>query len=69
MQSLSEKIIIGLLAVSALIGFSVLLSIPVWLLWNWLMPVIFGLPEITLLQAIGLNVLSAFLLKSSSSSK
>lgn len=28
------------------------------LLWNWLMPVIFGLPQITFFQALGLLVLS-----------
>ena len=28
------------------------------LLWNWLMPGIFGLPEITMLQAAGLFILS-----------
>jgi hypothetical protein len=31
----------------------VLLFVPFWLLWNWLMP-LFGLPEITILQSIGL---------------
>lgn len=30
--------------------------IPFWLLWNWLMP-LFGLPEITILQSIGLYLL------------
>ena len=29
----------------------------VMLLWNWLMPVIFKLPEINWLQACGLNIL------------
>ncbi len=33
----------------------------VMLLWNWLMPVIFGLPEITFLQAAGLLVLCKIL--------
>lgn len=46
-------------------GFALLFSVPVWLLWNWLMPEIFGLPEIGWLQAFGLMVLSGFLLKSS----
>lgn len=35
---------------------------PLWLLWNWLMPTIFGLPYITFWQAVGLNLLSAILL-------
>jgi hypothetical protein len=40
-------------------------GILVYLLWNWLMPVIFGLPVITFWQAIGLSWLSACLFKSS----
>ena len=31
------------------------------LLWNWLMPVIFGLPDINALQALGLILLSSAL--------
>lgn len=30
-------------------------------LWNWLMPMIFGLPELTLLQTYGLLLLSKIL--------
>jgi hypothetical protein len=37
------------------------------LLWDWLMPEIFGLKEITLFQAFGINLLSGILFKSSSS--
>ena len=32
----------------------IIVTLPFWLLWNWLIPDIFGLPEITLLQAFGL---------------
>ena len=32
----------------------IIVTLPFWLLWNWLMPDIFRLPEITLLQAFGL---------------
>lgn len=52
----------GVIFVVALIA-----SLPVFWLWNWLMPEIFGLKEITWLQALGLSLLSAFLFKSSSS--
>ena len=31
-----------------------IISLPFWLMWNWLIPTIFGLPEITWLQAFGL---------------
>ena len=50
---------IGMIAIAI-----VLLGYPLMLLWNWLMPVIFGLPEITFWQAIGLNLLSTILFKS-----
>jgi len=39
----------------------VLLFVPFWLLWNWLMP-LFGLPEITLLQSVGLYLLLRIIL-------
>jgi hypothetical protein len=50
--------LIGLIAIVI-----VLLGYPLMLLWNWLMPNIFGLPEITFWQAIGLNLLSTILFK------
>ena len=47
----------------------VLLGYPLMLLWNWLMPVLFKLPEITLWQAIGLNLLATILFKSTTTIK
>lgn len=35
----------------------------VMLLWNWLMPIIFGLTTITIWQSFGLILLSSFLLR------
>ena len=43
----------------------VILGFPLMTLWNWLMPVIFGLPEIGFWQAVGLNLLSSILIKPS----
>ena len=40
-----------------------IMSLPVMLLWDWLMPKIFGLPEITWFQAWGLLFLSGMLFK------
>ena len=37
------------------------LSIPLCLLWNWLMPHIFGLPKLTLIESFGLSVLISLL--------
>lgn len=44
------------------------ISVITMLLWNWLMPVIFGLPALTWVQAWGLTWLSGILFKSSGSS-
>ena len=37
------------------------LSIPLCLLWNWLMPYIFGLPKLNVLQTFGLSILISLL--------
>lgn len=52
--------------VAAIVG-GLLSAIPVWLLWNAVIPSIFGLPSIGFWQALGLSLLCAFLFKSSSS--
>ena len=38
-----------------------LLGLPLMLLWNWLMPMIFGLPALTFWQAVGINFLASIL--------
>jgi hypothetical protein len=54
----------GILKIMAIISLvCLLLGLPLMLLWNWLMPSIFGLPGITFLQALGLNMLSTILIK------
>lgn len=55
-------IVVGGLIV--LFAVSALMSLPVMLLWDWLMPKIFGLPEINWFQAWGLLFLSGLLFKS-----
>ena len=56
------SVIVGVLLVA--FGLSVILAIPVWLLWNWLMPMIFGVTKLTLIQAWGVTFLSSLLFKS-----
>lgn len=58
--------IVGI-SIAVFIGF--IMAFPVMWLWNWLMPMIFNLPEITVLQAWGLSCLSAFLIKSTNINK
>jgi hypothetical protein len=49
------KAVIGYLVI--VFGSSILGFMPVWLLWNWLCPTIFGLPEIDIIQSFGLVLL------------
>jgi len=48
-----------------IIAMSILAAIPLMLLWNALMPDIFGIIEISFWQALGLMILSSILFKSS----
>ena len=53
METLGKfTVLVLLLGVLALI-----LALPTMWLWNWLMPIIFGLTKITFWQALGLNLL------------
>ena len=51
-------VIMGIVMFFAL---GLLLSIPLCLLWNWLMPFIFGLPKLSLVQSFGLSILISLL--------
>ena len=46
---------------SIVVGF--LVALIVWPLWNWLMPVIFNLPQISYIQSWGLSVLLTLLFR------
>jgi hypothetical protein len=52
-----------LLVVGLLFLYALILAFPTMVLWNWLMPRIFGLTQIDIFQAMGLNFLSGILLK------
>jgi hypothetical protein len=62
-----EKLTIIVGALAIFVGLSLLFALPTMLLWDWLMPEIFNLKEITLVQAWGLNVLSGLLFKNNTS--
>lgn len=55
-----------LIFVNLIVGF--VASIPVFFLWNALVPDIFDLPQISWLQSWGLVILTGLLFKSSSNS-
>ena len=63
------KAIIGsaLTVFGLIILVSLVCALPVMWLWDWLMPTIFGLKEITLLQAWGLSALCGLLFKDNTS--
>ena len=60
MKNMIESIATFLGLIAILI---VILGYPVMLLWNWLIPELFGLSEITFWQAIGLNILCTILFR------
>ncbi len=55
--------LVGFIAV-----YAVLLALPTMLLWDYVMPIIFDLPKITLFQALGLNLLCGVLFRSRAAS-
>ena len=69
MTQLSEAIETLLAAILVVILIAVILGFPLMWLWNWLMPGIFNLPEITFWQALGLNALSTILFKQNINTK
>ena len=52
---------IGFYGILVFLLVGMFLSIPLCLLWNWLMPHIFGLPAISVLEAFGLSALITML--------
>ena len=61
--SLGEILSIALLAVFVFFIASLIIAVPVWLLWNGLVPVIFGVTKISLLLAWGISFLANLLFK------
>ena len=55
-----------LLALGVIALYGILLGLPLQLLWNWLMPIVFNLPTITFWQAMGLNIMASILFKDNS---
>ncbi|AJF61210.1 TPA: hypothetical protein HA239_04855 [Candidatus Woesearchaeota archaeon] len=42
---------------------ALLYALPLWLIWNWVIPKIFGLPSLTILDAFLLNLLAGILFR------
>ena len=58
-----------LLLMTAAVISGFVFALPVMLLWDWLMPTLFGLPELTWLQAWALLILCGLLFKGHSAVK
>lgn len=68
MEAIAKVLIMGVGGFAATFLIGLLGGLPVWLLWNWLMPLIFSLKTISFLEAVGLSILCSCLFKSTSSS-
>jgi len=60
---IKNKIHLAFVAIVSMALIAILMALPTMLLWNWLMPVIFGLVKISFWQAIGLNLLTDIFFK------
>jgi hypothetical protein len=65
---MSEVIGLVVLAIIVSLAVAFISAFPVMLLWNALMPDLFGLAQIGFMQALGLSILCSILFKSSGSS-
>ena len=61
---MSIGLMVGTVLAICLLSF--IFAIPVWLLWNWLLPTIFGVTKLTLIQAWGMSLLCGLLFKGGS---
>ena len=61
-----KKLLAFLGGIALIAVFAIIIALPVMLLWNWLMPLLFGLIKINFWQAIGVSLLSGLLFKSKS---
>ncbi len=68
MNKFFEKIVIAITTIFIVCIVEFLIAWPFMLLWNWLMPVIFGFCKIGFWQSLGLLILSGMIFRSSSNS-
>lgn len=56
-----DKLLLALGSIGIVIIVALILALPTMWLWNWLMPLIFGLIKLNFWQALGINLLSGIL--------
>ena len=59
-----EKLGLRVIAAVLITVSAIIMALPTMLLWNWLMPIIFGITKITFLEALGLNLLTGIFFRS-----
>lgn len=69
MDTFTKLMGVGLVVLAFLAVWALLIGLPTMWLWNWLMPVIFGLPAIGFWQAVGLVFLSGIFFKSTTTTQ
>lgn len=62
-----QTVAIFFVGVAVIVGFSFIMALPLMWLWNWIMPELFHLPQVSFIQSWGLLVLSSFLFKNATS--
>lgn len=65
METFVKLLVLAFLGFLVVIVFAFIMGFPIMWLWNWLMPVLFGLVRINIWKAIGLNILCGLLFRPS----
>ena len=66
---MEKAAVVAVIALGTLVLVALIMGLPLMLLWNWLMPMLFGFKTLTFWQAVGLNMLSGILFKNTSTTK
>jgi len=66
---MEKAAVVAVIALGTLVLVALIMGLPLMLLWNWLMPMLFGFKTLTFWQAVGLNMLSGILFKNSPTTK
>lgn len=63
-DSITKVAVATVIVLLTVLAIALIMSLPLYWLWNWLMPSIFSLREITWAEALGLMILSGLVFKS-----
>ena len=56
-EAILMSIFVVLFAFIKAFAITFVVALPVWLIWNWLMPTIFGLAALTYIQTVGILIM------------